>query len=92
MIRIQLSSNYQVVELTYDNFDSMGVDDLETAVNLVNSLGNRIQVTPSPKVDDPPSEAQLNLCKKLHIDVKGKSKEEVRVLIKEKMEKNSQKG
>lgn len=81
MVRIQLASNYQVVELTYDSFESMGVDDLETAVKLVNSLGTRVQANPNQKQADKPTDAQLQLAKKLKIDCDGMSKEQVRLAI-----------
>ena len=42
MIRIQLSSNYQVVELTFDKFENINQIELSKAVDLVNKLGEEV--------------------------------------------------
>ena len=90
MVRIQLSKNYQVVELTFDSFKDEDFDseEMTQAIELVNKLGDLIDpstkiYSSTSKIENPPTEAQLSLCKKLNIDVKGKDKEQVRQLIKE---------
>ena len=93
MVRIQLSKNYQVVELTFDSFKDEDFDskELNQAIELVNRLGDLIdpstKINASQKIENPPTESQLALCKKLHLDVKGKDKEQVRKMIKEAMSK-----
>lgn len=42
MIRIQLASNFQVVELTYDEFGLILDDEVEKAIDLVNRLGKEV--------------------------------------------------
>lgn len=94
MVRIQLSKNFQVVELTFDSFkdEDISTEELNQAVELVNRLGDLIDPSTkiaysSPKIENPPTESQLALCKKLHLDVKGKDKEQVRKMIKEAVSK-----
>lgn len=41
-IRIQLASNFQVIELTYDCWDDLDDIELEEATNLVNKLGKEV--------------------------------------------------
>lgn len=38
-IRIQLASNFQVVELTYDSWDDVVQDEINEATEMVNGLG-----------------------------------------------------
>ena len=38
-VRIQLASNFQVVELTYDSWDDVCQEEVASARDLVNSLG-----------------------------------------------------
>ena len=89
MVRIQLASNFQVIELTYENWESVDTDELKDATNLVNELGSKVKNEVKTKTQDnnPPTPAQLSLCKKLNIDVKGKDKEQVRQMIKEAINK-----
>lgn len=97
MVRIQLSKNYQVVELTFDSFkdEDFDVEEMNQAVELVNRLGDLIDpstkiassASSALKMENPPTQAQLSLCKKLNIDVKGKDKEQVRQMIKEALGK-----
>lgn len=94
MIRVQLSKNFQVVELTFNSFKDgdIDVEELNHAVELVNRLGDLIdpstKITSSTsKIENPPTPAQLALCKKLNIDVKGKDKEQVRKMIQEVVNK-----
>ena len=94
MIRVQLSKNFQVVELTFDSFSDMEIntDEIDQAVELVNRLGDLIDpstkiASSTSKMENPPTLAQLALCKRLNIDVKGKDKEQVRQIIKEAISK-----
>lgn len=94
MIRVQLSKNFQVVELTFDSFkdEDISTEELNQAVELVNRLGDLIDpstkiASSASKMENPPTPAQLSLCKKLNIDVKGKDKEQVRQMIKEAISK-----
>lgn len=94
MIRIQLSKNFQVVELTFDSLKDgeFDVEEMNQAVELVNRLGDLIDpstktTSSASKMENPPTPAQLSLCKKLSIDVKGKDKEQVRQMIKEAISK-----
>lgn len=41
-VRIQLASNFQVVELTYDDWDEVNADEVEAATELVNKLGKDV--------------------------------------------------
>ena len=94
MVRVQLSKNFQVVELTFDSFKDgeFNAEEVNQAVELVNRLGDLIDpstktASSAPKMENPPTPAQLSLCKKLNIDVKGKDKEQVRQMIKEAINK-----
>ena len=94
MVRVQLSKNFQVVELTFDSFKDgeFNAEEVNQAVELVNRLGDLIDpstktASSAPKMENPPTPAQLSLCKKLNIDVKGKDKEQVRQMIKEAISK-----
>lgn len=97
MIRIQLASNFQVVELTYDNYASMNLDEVEKCIDLVNAFGARVNYSDKDKEKktsvispyskfyrEEPSEKQLELAKRLKIDVEGMSKEDLRIAIKNK--------
>lgn len=94
MVRIQLSKNFQVVELTFDSLKDgeFNAEEVNQAVELVNRLGDLIDPSTktasiASKMENPPTPAQLSLCKKLNIDVKGKDKEQVRQMIKEAISK-----
>ena len=41
-VRIQLASNFQVIELTYDSWEQVNEVELEQATNMVNSLGQTV--------------------------------------------------
>lgn len=41
-VRIQLASNFQVVELTYDDWNEVNADEVEAATELVNKLGKDV--------------------------------------------------
>lgn len=65
MIRVQLASNYQVVELTFENWKEVDVIQINEAVKLVNKLGKEVENTPSGRTaakkpeENKPSEAQI---------------------------------
>ena len=42
-VRIQLASNFQVIELTYDAWGVVDRDELADAVNLANELGSKVK-------------------------------------------------
>lgn len=41
-VRIQLASNFQVVELTYDVWSAVDAKEVEMATEMVNSLGQKV--------------------------------------------------
>lgn len=64
MVRIQLASNFQVVELNYNNWSEVDYDEVSQATELVNNLGksviNEIKTKPQPKEEfKPASEKQI---------------------------------
>lgn len=89
MIRIQLSSNFQVVELTFDSLKDkdFDVNELNQAIDLVNELGKRVKASVKENEFEKPSEKQVKLAKTLGLDVTGKNKEEVRKMIQEELKK-----
>ena len=42
-VRIQLASNFQVIELTYDSWSDVNNDELTDAINLANELGSKVK-------------------------------------------------
>lgn len=75
-IRIQLASNFQVVELTYDSWECVDASEVKGATDMVNELGrlvvNDIKTKESPKKaqeespeDKPASEAQIKFAMNL---------------------------
>lgn len=44
MVRIQLASNYQVIELTYDSWGAVNREEVAAATELVNVLGINVNV------------------------------------------------
>ena len=42
-VRIQLASNFQVIELTYDTWSDVNNDELTDAINLANELGSKVK-------------------------------------------------
>ena len=42
MVRIQLAINFQAIELTYDNWDAVVVEEIGKATEMVNSLGKEV--------------------------------------------------
>lgn len=76
-VRIQLASNFQVVELTYDSWEEMDIREVNEATELVNGLGqsvkNEIKTKPNKeeKKEEPvekASEKQINFAVKLGLD------------------------
>ena len=71
-IRIQLASNFQVIELTYNSWNEVTDEDLEKATNMVNNFGqivkNDIKTKDNKKEETkekPASEKQLQYIKML---------------------------
>lgn len=93
MIRIQLASNFQVVELTYDTntYEDLDPVEIDLAVDLVNRLGKQVNSTSSEPIMKkeviPPTIGQFNLAEKLKIDITKMSKKEAAEAIKEAIEK-----
>lgn len=42
-VRIQLASNFQVIELTYNSWGDVNTDELTDAINLANELGSKVK-------------------------------------------------
>jgi hypothetical protein len=68
-VRIQLASNFQVIELTYDSWADVNTEELDDATNLVNQLGskvkNEIKTTKPQTQEKMASEKQINFACKL---------------------------
>ena len=58
-VRIQLSSNFQVIELTYENWGSVDTDELDDATNLVNELGSKVKNEVKTKTQESKKEAEM---------------------------------
>lgn len=43
VVKIQLASNFQVIELTYDSWNDVSGEELEKATNMVNNLGQIVK-------------------------------------------------
>lgn len=54
MVRIQLASNFQVVELTAESIDKINSAELEQAIAIVNDLGKRVinDIKTAPKAKE----------------------------------------
>lgn len=72
-VRIQLASNFQVIELTYENWGSVDTDELNDATNLVNELGSKVKnevktkTQESKKEEEMATEGQIKFLVKLGI-------------------------
>ena len=71
-VRIQLASNFQVIELTYENWESVDTDELKDATNLVNELGSKVKnevktKTQDSKKEEMATEGQIKFLVKLGI-------------------------
>ena len=87
MVRIQLSSNFQVVELTFNSFKDgeFDAEELNKAIAIVNDLGKRVvnDIKTAPKTQESKKEeeratpGQINFLKsKFGIDASGMTKRE----------------
>ena len=54
MVRIQLASNFQVVELTAESIDKINSAELEQAIAIVNDLGKKVinDIKTAPKTKE----------------------------------------
>lgn len=82
-VRIQLASNFQVIELTYDSWEDVNTDELNDATNLVNELGskvkNDIKTKTENKKEEMATEGQIKFLKSLGVsesDAKKMTKKE----------------
>lgn len=75
-VRIQLASNFQVIELTYDNWASLNEEELKNATNLVNELGisvkndiktNKPQENKKEEKEEMATEGQIKFLEKLGV-------------------------
>ena len=87
MVRIQLSSNFQVVELTFNSFKDgeFNAEELNQAIAIVNDLGKRVinDIKTAPKTQESKKEeeratpGQINFLKnKFGVDATGMTKRE----------------
>lgn len=75
-VRIQLASNFQVVELTYDNWSEVNYEEVSLATAMVNRLGSEVvneiktKKTDDKKVSDEPmaSDKQIKFAVKLGLN------------------------
>lgn len=80
MVRIQLASNFQVLELTAESVFNIDFDELERAVEVVNELGSKVKndIKTAPKTtenekrkkDELASEKQIKYAVNLGLDEK----------------------
>lgn len=89
MVRIQLASNFQVVELTYENWEDVDTDELDDATNLANELGAKVNSSTPTVVKESPTESQFNFAKQLKIDISKMDKEQARLAIKDAIAKKT---
>lgn len=74
-VRIQLASNFQVVELTYDSWDDVNELEVDDATTLVNRLGKEVineiksKTTPTKeeKTEEMATSGQIEFLKKLGV-------------------------
>lgn len=85
MVRIQLASNFQVVELTGDSWMDIDAEDLEHAIKIVNDLGRKVindiktapKTTQTSKGEEKATPGQIKFLKeKFGIDASEMSKKE----------------
>ena len=85
MVRIQLASNFQVLELTAESVFNIDFDELERAVEVVNELGSKVKndIKTAPKKeneketkkkDELASEKQIKYAVNLGLDEKDARK------------------
>lgn len=87
MVRIQLASNFQVVELNFEDIYHADPQQLDMAIDLVNDLGTRVNSSASTVVKERPSEGQIKFAKQLKIDISKMDKEQARIAIKDAVAK-----
>lgn len=76
-VRIQLASNFQVIELTYDDWASVDTNELNDAVNLANELGSKVKndvKTNKNEKEEMATEGQIKYLEKLGIKEKEAKK------------------
>ena len=71
-IRIQLASNFQVIELTYDNWESINPNEIIEAQQLVNEFGQNVRndiktKTIEEKKEEMATEGQIKFLTKLGV-------------------------
>ena len=69
-VRIQLASNFQVVELTYDSWEDVNDNEVTEATALVNLLGNEVINEIKTKKSEPvemATEGQIKFLEKLGV-------------------------
>lgn len=89
MVRIQLASNFQVVELNFEDIYHADPQQLNMAIDLVNDLGARVNPSTPTTVKERPSEGQFNFAKQLKIDISRMDKEQARLAIKDAIAKKA---
>ena len=71
-IRVQLASNFQVVELSYEDFKSINQEEINNAIELVNKLGKEVVNEVKTKKESKPiqkaSESQIKYAVSLGLD------------------------
>lgn len=83
MVRIQLASNFQVIELTYDSWDAVNVEEVSNATQMVNSLGKEVinDIKTAPKAEKK-EEMITDKQKEFLIGKFGQKEEDIRGLTK----------
>ena len=76
-VRIQLASNFQVIELTYENWGSVDTDELNDATNLVNELGSKVKNEVKTKTQESKKEEEMATEGQIKFLVRLGVKEEV---------------
>ena len=72
-VRIQLASNFQVVELTYESWDAVVPSEVEEATQMVNTLGKEVvneiktNKTKENKNEEMATEGQIKFLKGLGV-------------------------
>ena len=101
MVRVQLSSNFQVVELHFDSINDVDPIEIVKATDLVNQLGkNVINEIKTPKketkeiIEEMASEKQIECLTKFGKmtldDAKKLTKKQAAEMIKSRMANNNQ--
>ena len=82
-VRIQLASNFQVIELTYDDWDSVILEEVNDATEMVNKLGKEVinDIKTAPKAEKK-EEMITDKQKEFLIGKFGQKEEDIRNLTK----------